>query len=191
MNKLSFAALAAGAAVMHAAQADGGNYTIDPTHTFVSFEIVLLGTSTHRVRFDRKEGQVQFDRAARSGRVDISIDMNSVNSGVPPFDDHLKGKTIFDSARFPTARFVGSRFSFDGDRVNAVAGTLTMRGQTHPVLLKATRFNCYTNPIFRREVCGGDFEAVIQPSRWGIDDGLPAVAPDQVRLLVQVEAIRL
>ena len=188
MNRLI--AAAACAATLTAAQADGGNYAIDPTHTFVSVEVMHFGTSTQRVRFDRKEGAVQFDRASRSGRVEITIDMASVNSGVAPFDSHLRSKDVLDVAEHPTARFVGSRFSFTGDKVTEVAGTLTMRGRTHPVALKATRFNCYLNPIFKREVCGGDFEAVIQRSLWGVDHGLPAVAPDNVRLLVQVEAIK-
>jgi polyisoprenoid-binding protein YceI len=58
------------------------------------------------------------------------------------------------------------------------------------VTLKANRFNCYLNPMFKREVCGGDFETVIQRSQWGVNYGLPAVAPDNVRLVVQVEAVK-
>ncbi len=171
-----------------AAQAAG--YFIDPTHTTVSFEVLHFGTSTTRVRFDKKEGTVQFDRAARSGRVEISIDTASVNSGVAPFDRHLRGKDFFNVAEHPTAKFVGERFGFAGDKVSEVAGTLTLLGKTQPVTLKATNFNCYTNPIFKREVCGGDFEAVVQRSLWGMLYGLPGVAPDNVRLVIQVEAIR-
>jgi polyisoprenoid-binding protein YceI len=188
MNKLVTAA--ACAVVFTAANADGGNYAIDPTHTFVSFEVMHFGTSTNRARFDRKEGTVQFDRRARSGRVEITIDMSSVNSGVPPFDGHLRSKDILNVAEHPSARFVGDKFSFVGDKVTEVAGTLTLLGKTHPVTLKATRFNCYDNPIFKREVCGGDFETVIQRSQWGVNYGLPGIAPDNVRLVVQVEAIK-
>ena len=65
-----------------------------------------------------------------------------------------------------------------------------MCGRTHPVTLRAVRFNCYPNPIFMREVCGGDFEALVRRSLWGVGDGLPETAPDEVRLQVQVEAIR-
>jgi len=177
-------------AMITAAQADGGNYAIDPTHTFVTFEVSHFGTSTNRVRFDKKEGTVHFDRAARKGRVEIVIDMASVNSGVAPFDGHLRSKDLLDVATHPTAKFVGDRFGFSGDKVTEVAGTLTLMGKTHPVTLKAKRFNCYPNPMFKREVCGGDFETVIQRSQWGVNYGLPAVAPDDVRLLVQVEAIK-
>ena len=177
-------------AILGTAQAEVATYTIDPTHTFVNFEISHFGTSFNRGRWDRKEGTLQFDRAAKIGRVDITIDMTSINTGVAPFDAHLKGKDFFKAAEFPTARFVGEKFVFVGDKVSAVEGTLTMLGKSQPVTLKANQFNCYMNPIFKREVCGGDFEATLQRSQWGINYGMPVVAPDNVRLLVQVEAIR-
>lgn len=188
MHKLIVAAVCA--AVLTGAQADGGNYAIDPTHTFVTFEVTHFGTSTNRARFDKKEGVVMFDRAARTGRVEITIDMASVNSGVPAFDGHLRSKDILNVGEFPSAKFVGDKFSFSGDQVTAVAGTLTMMGKTHPVTLKASRFNCYLNPMLKRQVCGGDFETIIQRSQWGVTYGLPAVAPDDVRLVVQVEAVK-
>ena len=50
-----------------AAPASATTYAIDPTHTFVTYEIGHYGTSTNRGRFDKKEGTVQFDRAAKSG----------------------------------------------------------------------------------------------------------------------------
>ena len=173
-----------------AVHAQSATYAIDPTHTFVSFELSHFGTSTNRGRWDKKEGTVQFDRAAKTGRVELTIDMNSINTGVPSFDGHLKSKDLFNTAEHPTARFVSTKFVFAGDKVTAVEGTLTMMGKTHPVTLAAKQFNCYNNPMFKREVCGGDFEATIQRSQWGINFGLPMVAPDNVRLLVQVEAIK-
>jgi polyisoprenoid-binding protein YceI len=172
-----------------AAQAQATTYAIDPTHTFVTFEIGHFGTSINRGRWDKKEGTVQFDRAGRTGKVDITIDMASISTGVPPFDGHLKSADFFNVAANPTARFVGERFVFTGDKVSEVQGTLTLMGKTNPVTLKASNFNCYLNPMLKREVCGGDFETTIQRSQWGIT-GLPNVAPDNVRLLVQVEAVK-
>jgi polyisoprenoid-binding protein YceI len=116
--------------------------------------------------------------------------MASINSGVAPFDGHLKSKDFFNVAEHPSARFVGDKFVFAGDKLTAVEGTLTLLGKSQPVTLKASQFNCYINPMFKREVCGGDFEAVIQPTLFGINTYIPMVAPDQVRLVVQVEAIR-
>jgi len=154
------------------------------------YEIGHFGTSTNRGRFDRKEGSVTFDRAARTGKVEIRIDLASVNTGVAPLDKHLQSKDFFNVAEFPTARFVGDNFSFKGDKVSTIGGTLTMRGKTVPVTLKASNFNCYTSPTLKREVCGGDFETTLKRSLWGVDYGLNFGFPDDVRLLVQVEAIK-
>jgi len=173
-----------------AAQAEVNTYAIDPTHTFASFEIGHMGTSTLRGRFDKKEGSVQLDRAGKSGKVEITVDTTSISTGTAPFDGHLKSKDFFDVANHPSAKFVGDKFVFDGDKLSAVSGTLTLLGKTQPVTLKASRFNCYMNPMFKREVCGGDFETTLQRSQWGMGWGLDMGAPNDVRLLVQVEAIK-
>jgi polyisoprenoid-binding protein YceI len=171
------------------AHAQSATYAIDPTHTFVNFEAQHFGTSTLRGRFDKKEGTVTFDKAAKTGKVDITIDTGSVSTGVGPLDGHLKSKDFFSAAEFPTAKFVGDKFSFNGDKVSTVAGTLTLRGKAQPVTLTATNFNCYMNPMLKREVCGGDFETTIQRSLWDVSYGLPGI-PDNVRLLIQIEAVK-
>ncbi len=177
------------AAAAPAVQAQSATYVIDPTHTFVTWEAKHFGTSTNRGRFDRKEGTVTFDRAGKTGRADITIDMASISTGTAPFDGHLRSKDFFDVGSFATARFVGERFVFDGDKVSRVEGNLTMLGKTAPVALVASNFNCFQHPMLKREVCGGDFETTIQRSQWGMGYGLPGI-PDSVRLVVQVEAIR-
>lgn len=173
-----------------AAQAQSAAYAIDPTHTFVTFEIDHFGTSTNRGRFDKKEGTVQFDRAGKSGKVDITIDTTSINTGTAPFDGHLKSAEILNVAAHPTARFVSDKFVFDGDKVKEVTGQFTLMGKTHPVTLKATKFNCYMNPMVKREVCGGDFEATIKRSLWGASYGINYGFSDDMRLVVQVEAVK-
>ena len=192
MKKLITTAAALVTAVLAAnsAHAQATTYNIDPSHTFASCEVTHFGTSTIRARFDKKEGTVTLDRAAKTGKVDITIDMASVNSGVAPFDGHLKSKDFFDVANFPTARFVADKFSFNGDKVSEVGGTLTLLGKTNPVTLKASNFSCYTSPMLKREVCGGDFETTLQRSQWGVVYGMPMAAPDNVRLLVQIEAVK-
>jgi polyisoprenoid-binding protein YceI len=171
--------------------AQPATYAIDPTHTFVNFEVKHFGTSTNRGRWDKKDGSITVDRAAKTGRVELNIDVASVNTGTGPFDSHLKSADFFDAANHPTAKFIGTNFKFDGDKVVEVAGDLTMRGKTNPVTLKATGFGCYENPRLKREVCGGDFEATIQRSLWDISFGVVNKAiPDMVRLEIQVEAIK-
>lgn len=176
-------------AVTGIARAESATYQIEPTHTYVTFEARHFGTSTNRGRFDKKEGTITLDRAAKTGKADITIDTTSINTGFAMFDGHLKSENFLKSAAFPTARFVADQFSFDGDKVSAVTGTLTLRGQTRPVTLTATNYNCYDSPFFKREVCGGDFETTIQRSDFGMTYGLPVV-PDDIKLLIQIEAVK-
>ncbi len=189
LSKKTLLAAATVAALAATAQAEPVTYAIDPSHTFVTFEALHFGTSTNRGRFDKKQGSVVLDRAAKTGKVELTIETASINTGVGPFDAHLKGADFFETEIFPTATFVGDQFSFSGDKVTAVTGALTLLGKTQPVTLKASNFNCYDHPRFKREVCGGDFETTIQRSQWGMTYGLPGI-PDNVRLLIQVEAVR-
>jgi polyisoprenoid-binding protein YceI len=184
-TQLAIAALA----LAIGAQAQGATYAIDPTHTFVTYEVGHFGTSTNRGRFDKKEGSVQFDKAAKTGKVEVVFDLKSVSTGVEMMNKHLQSADFFDSAKYPEAKFVGDKFVFIGDKVTEVMGSLTLRGKAMPVTLKASNFNCYTNPMLKREVCGGDFEGELKRGDFGASFGMPFVA-NRVRLLVQVEGIR-
>ncbi|MBU0747510.1 MAG: YceI family protein [Gammaproteobacteria bacterium] len=180
----------AAATAMTAGAAQAATYAIDPTHTFVTFEISHFGATTNRGRFDKKQGTVEFDRAAKTGKVDITIDTTSVNTGTPPFDKHLQSADLFDAAKHPTIKFVSDKFSFNGDKVSEVTGQLTLLGKTAPITLKATQFNCYDSPMLKREVCGGDFEATIDRTQWGMNYGVEWGFPKNVRLVVQIEAVK-
>jgi polyisoprenoid-binding protein YceI len=190
MNRMLKTLAAALVAAPLLATAAPATYAIDPTHTSVFFEALHFGTSTNRGRFIKNSGTVSFDRAAKSGKVDLTLDMSGISTGVAPFDKHLSSADFFDVANHPTARFVGDAFVFDGDKVTEVRGQLTLRGQTHPVTLKAVRFNCYDNPMLKREVCGGDFETTIQRSQWGVNWGLQMGVADATKLIIQVEAVK-
>jgi polyisoprenoid-binding protein YceI len=187
LKPLALLAIAAG--VSGLAQAESATYSIEPTHTFVNWEAKHFGTSTSRGRFDKKSGSVTIDRTAKTGKAEIVIDMNSISTGVDAFDKHLRKDDFFGTEKFAEAKFVGSNFKFDGDKVTEVAGTLTMRGKTNPVTLKGNGFNCYDHPYIKRQVCGGDFETVIKRSQYDVMYGLPGI-PDDIKLTIQVEAIK-
>ena len=189
-NPLIATFVMAAAAAAGLAHAESATYSIDPTHTTVIFEAKHFATSTVRGRFDKKDGSVTFDRAAKTGKADITIETASISTGVGPFDGHLKSKDFFNATEVPTARFVGDKFSFDGDKVSAVTGSLTLLGKTLPVTLTASNFNCYQSPMLKREVCGGDFDTTIARSQWGMNYGINFGIPDNVRLLIQIEAIK-
>ncbi len=160
-----------------AANAEPAVYKIDDDHTYATFAINHYNASINRARFDEVTGSVKFDKAARTGAVDMTVHVRSVYSGSKGFDEHLLNADLFDAAKHPTMRFVSDRLVFDGDRLVEVPGQLTLLGQTHPVTLKAKQFTCYPNQRAKTEACGGDFEAVIDRTQWGmnylVDKGMP------------------
>ncbi|HEY0878645.1 MAG TPA: YceI family protein [Zeimonas sp.] len=185
------AALLGALAALSCATADAApvRHVVEPNHTFVNFEVRHFGTSTVRARFDRVDGFVVVDLDAKRGEADIMIDTASVSSGIDAFDAHLRNADFFHVERHPNARFHGSDFRFDADRVVSVGGELTLLGRTLPVTLNATHFNCYDSPIVKGRVCGGDFEATIERSRWGMNWGIDRGVPDRVHLVIQIEAV--
>ena len=183
---------AAGAALLVVASAVAAapvSYTVDPTHSGVTAESRHFGTSTVRSHFIAKAGNITIDPAAKTGKGEIYIDIASVQTGVPKLDTHLKGADFFDAAGYPEAKFTSTSFTFDGDKVTQIAGDLTMKGKTAPVVLKATNYNCYLSPGFKKQVCGGDFETTIKRTDWDVKYAVPFVS-DETKLIVQIEATK-
>lgn len=189
MSKLLVMTMLGLSAYAFPAYAQNASYEVEPDHSFVTFEVVHNGTSTTRGRFDTITGTIELDQAAKKGQAKIHIDPASINTGSKGFDEHLRDKDFFNTAEFPDVRFESNAFAFEGDKVSSVSGTLTLLGVQKPVVLTANHFNCYTNKRIQRDVCGGDFEATIKRSEWGVNFGLPGI-PDSVRMVVQIEAIK-
>mgnify|MGYP003773660399 FL=1 len=166
------------------------DYVIDPAHTIASFEISLYGLFTGKGRFANKEGVVSVDRTAREGQVDITIDVSSVDTASEAFDRQLSGVDLFHTERYPLARFVSDSFIFEGDVVTVVHGQFTLRGETRPVTLKATQFSCQDSPVHLREVCQGRFETTIDRTAFGMHYGVRWGLSTDVRLLIDVVAVR-
>jgi len=176
-------------ATTSAVQAQEVFYDVEPTHTFVHFDVLHSGTSTNRGRFDAVEGHVMIDRQAQKGLASIAVRPASVNTGVEPYNDHLRNADFLHVEAFPTATFESSVFAFEGDKVKSVSGTFTLLGKSQPVTLNAERFNCYDSRHAKTEVCGGDFTTTLQRSDFGMNYGLPGI-PDEVRIFIQIEAVK-
>ena len=184
------AALVAGLVAAPVARAEASRYRFDPTHTFVTFEILHFDTATLRGRFGPLQGQAELDSSTRRGRVQVVVDVAQVSTGLPVLDALLRGSDFFDAQAHPQAYFVADHIEFNAQgQPQAVHGEFTLRGTSRGLVLQAERFRCYLNPLFRRQVCGGDFVGEIQRSDFGITHSLPFVS-DRVRLRVQVEGIR-
>ena len=185
---LSTALLAAAFASSAFAAAD--TYKIDPAHTYPSFEADHMGgVSTWRGKFDKSEGSITLDRAAKAGTVEIVIDATSIDFGHAKMNEHAKGAEIFDTAKFPTATYKG-KLVFKGDVPASVNGELTLHGVTKPVTLTINKFKCIQHPMLKREVCGADASATFKRSDFGVSYGEQYGFNQEVKLAIQVEAIK-
>ena len=164
-------------------------YQFDPGHTFVHWEVLHMGTSTSRGRFDKLDGSIAFNAQTATIDLGFTVDTRSVSTGSTAFDGVLRGAQLLDAGQHPVAWFVARRATFEGDVPRQIHGELTLRGQSQPLTLTARRWKCGLNLLFRREVCGGDFEATLSRAAFGMTLASGLVS-DEVRLLVQVEAVQ-
>ena len=185
ISHLIVAAVAASSAIAYAAD----TYTIDPGHTYPSFEADHMGISVLRGKFNKTTGSITLDRAAKTGTIDIVIDANSLDFGHDKLNEHAKNADMFDVAKFPTATYKAKSIKFKGDVPASVDGELTLHGVTKPVTLTINKFKCIDHPMLKKEVCGADASAEFKRSDFGINYGLPRMAPE-VKLAIQVEAVK-
>ena len=148
-----------------------------------------MGFSTQQSRFDTTTGKVIIDRVAKSGSLDVTIDTKSVNTGSELFNGHIKGEDYLNVEKFPAITFISSSFKFDGDKVTAIAGDLTIKGVTKPVTLAVSSFNCAPHPFTKKEVCGANASTKIKRSDFNAGKNAPAVS-DEVTLNIVVEAVK-
>lgn len=167
---------------------NAATYEIDPHHANARFFVNHFGTSTNAGGFYGLSGIVEYDPAAQKGFVGVTIPISSLETGIKPFNKHLKSADFFNVEKYPTAYFKSTDWQFDGDKVTAVKGELTLLDQTHPVTLKATSFNCYDSPLLKTQVCGGDFETMIDRTQWGINTYTDGGMMKDVTLKIQIEA---
>jgi polyisoprenoid-binding protein YceI len=173
------------------AMAASTTYNLDPTHTYPSFAADHFGgISTWRGKFTKSSGTVMLDRASRTGSVDVSIDVASIDTGNAPLDKHVKSAELLDVAKYPTAHFQGSELRFEGDTPVAVAGEFTFHGVTKPLTLKIDSFKCFVNPMIKREVCGAEASAQFDRADYGVSWGASYGFKTLTQLQIQVEGVK-
>lgn len=174
-----------------AGSSHAAEYTIDPSHTYPAFEADHLGgVSKWRGKINKTDGKLSFDKAAKTGKVEVTMQMATIDFGFDKMNEHAIGPDIFDTEMFPTAQFVSDSFVFKGDKLVSVPGKLTLKGVTKPVTLKVNEFKCAMHPFAKREVCGADAEAVINRADFGVDYGVKMGFKPEVKLLISIEAIK-
>src|SRR5215471_18772271 len=114
-------------------------WTIDGAHAEAGFAVKHLMISTVHGRFGTVTGNVDFDEVQPlSSKLDVAIDVASIDTRQEQRDNHLRSPDFFDAANFPTMRFVSTGISGDVNSDFRVTGDLTIRGITKPVTLDVT-----------------------------------------------------
>lgn len=185
----TFAAVLAAASLNAAAFAAPETFVLDGTHSFPRFSYSHFGYSTQLSHFDKTSGKVVFDKAAKTGSVDIVIDTKSVNTGYPTFNEHIQGDDFLDTAKFPTATFKSTKVVFEGDKPAKVEGNLTIKGVTKPVTLTVTSFQAMPHPMLKKDAIGANAFTVVKRSEFNAGKYAPYVG-DEVRIDIAVEAIK-
>ena len=181
-------ATAAFIAVSTSALAAPVTYKVDSSHTYPRFSYSHFGYSTQQSSFQKTTGSVVFDAEAKTGSVDISIDMTTVNTGFDVFNGHIQGADFFDTAKFSTATFKSTKVVFAGDKPASIEGNLTIKGVTKPVTLTVTSFQAMPHPMMKKPAIGANAYTVVKRSDFGAGKYAPYVG-DEVRIDIALEAI--
>ena len=166
-------------------------YTVDPNHTYPSFEADHFGgLSVWRGKFDKSSGTIVLDKEKGSGTVDITIDASSIDFGNAKLNEHAKSAEMFDVEKFPTATYKGTLAKFKDGAPTEVQGQFTLHGVTKPLALTINQFKCMINPLSKKEVCGADASATFNRSDFGVTFGDKFGFKQEVKLQIQVEGGR-
>ncbi len=189
--RLFMAASAASAAAMPVA----GNYTMDPMHTSIGFEIQHMGLSKVQGRFDDKAGKIVADPDDLSKcSVFFTAQTASVDTNVAPRDADLKSDNFFDVAKYPTLSFQSTAIRKVRDGYVA-DGMLTIKDQTHPISIPFRYLGPVQDPFGSQRIGILMSPVAISRSAYGITwdhkmpDGSPQLA-DTVTVLLSAEATK-
>lgn len=163
-------------------------FAIDATHTSARFSYSHFGYTKQLSRFDKTAGTIVIDKVAKTGSVDVTIDMKSVNTGYDVFNGHIQGADFFDTEKYPTATFKSTKVNFDGDKPSTVEGNLTIKGVTKPATLTLSSFLMMPHPMLKKNAIGANATTVIKRTDFNAGKFAPYVG-DEVTIEIAVEAI--
>ena len=162
-------------------------FNIDSVHSTAIFRVQHLGAGNFYCRFNELEGTIDWDAEAGPS-FDVSIKIESVDSGNEALDRHLKNADFFDAKQFPTMTFKSTGAKKMGDNWK-VMGEMTMHGVTKAVEVDMEF-------VGRADVGRGDrvgFETTFTVKRsdfgmkWGVENG---ALGDATKIIVSLEGIK-
>lgn len=169
-----------------ALRAEPVTYKIDPVHSSVGFSLRHL-VSKFSATFTKVDGAVTFDEAApEKSSVEATVAIGSVNTANEKREGHLKSPDFFDEAKFPAATFKSTSWKKTGESTFEVAGDLTIRGTTKPVVFQVALLG--TGPgMGGATVSGWEATTKINRNDFGVSYG-PKILGEEVTLNISIEA---
>lgn len=169
------------------------NYVIDTAknHAFIQFKIAHLGFSWLLGRFNTFEGSFTYDeQIPANNKVNVSIDVASIDTNHAERDKHLRSADFFDVAKYPKATFVSTGFVPAGQGKGVLKGKLTLRGVTKEVAIEVQQIGTGPDPWggYRR---GFEGKTTLHLSDYNMPKaGMLGPAAENVELYLSIEGIR-
>ena len=169
-----------------------GTWSIDPTHSAVSFTVRHLMISKVRGSFQKFAGTITIDADVAKSTVEATVDVTSVSTNDETRDNHLRTNDFFDVANHPTWTLKSTGLRPDGDDWTLTAD-LTVRGVTKSVEFEVEFEGATTDPWGNRRL-GFSAEAEINRKDWGVEYNAPLEAGgvligEKVKLSLDIEAV--
>jgi len=175
-------------AASFATLAEPVTYTMDPNHTDVIASWSHFGFSNPIAHFGQVDGTITYDPDnVGASSVQVTIPLAGLDSHVEAFDEHLRSDDFFDAANHPEITFSSTGVEAVGEDRLKVAGDLTLRGITKPVVLDVTINRIGTQPMSGQPAAGFDATTTIKRSDFDMGMYAPNVS-DEVEIRITTEA---
>ena len=164
----------------------------DKAHSQLNFSISHLGIASIAGTFTSVDAKITSSKDDFSDAVvELSADVNSINTSNEQRNTHLKSPDFFDAAKYGTITFKSSSFTKAGDKKYKVEGDLTFHGVTRHVTLEAVYNGTITHPMNKKLVSGWSVTGVIKRSDFGIAPQMPSnFLGDEVWLNASAEFVK-
>ncbi|MFH1035942.1 MAG: YceI family protein [Pseudomonadota bacterium] len=148
------------------------NWQIDPPHCYVGFFIKHILAPVQGV-FNSFAGEIVFDPDdPAASRVDVAIEVKSLETRNPQRNAHLMSDEFFDAANYPSMRFVSQDIQALGQGQFVAHGSLTIKDVTKPVDLPFTFLGRVTSPMNPKlEVAGFSARLDLDRLAYGVGNG--------------------
>ncbi len=154
--------------------AEQSSWALDKAHAKLGFTISHLMVSDIEGSFKSFDAKITASKEDFSDAVvEMTGDVNSINTDNEQRDAHLKGADFFDAAKFPSITFKSKSFKKTDDKTYKVIGDFTMHGVTKTVELTAV-CRTGTNPMSKKTIAGFKVSGTILRKDFGIGASMPA-----------------